>query len=76
MESYQIKLLDEYTKLYKNYSKLCYTLDLYENNDLNFELSCPSALLRRQRKVMNEYLEVLEERIELEGIKGEIEKWL
>ena len=76
LKDYQIRFLDEYTQLYNKYTKLDYMIRLYDDNKLDFEFDCPVALLRRQRAIMEEYLNILEERAEYEGLKEELEKWL
>ena len=44
-------------------------LDAYRDGKLGFEPTCPITLLREQALVMQEYVDILEKRAELEGIR-------
>lgn len=43
-------------------------LEKWENHELDFEPNCPKELLEKQLKVMDEYLEILDKRAEIEDI--------
>lgn len=58
----------EYFQLKIRRSGLKNMLDKWKNGTLDFEPMCPFHLLRKQLLVMDEYLEVLEERAKIEGI--------
>ena len=44
-------------------------LDAYRDGKLGFEPNCPITLLREQALVMQEYVDILEKRAELEDIR-------
>ena len=46
-------------------------LDAYRDGKLGFEPTCPITLLREQALVMQEYVDILEKRAELEGFRLE-----
>ena len=75
LKDYQVRFLDEYKELYKKYTALDLIIKNYEDEVLEFELTCPVALLRRQRKLMKEYLGVLEERAQIEGLVDYLKMW-
>lgn len=52
-------------------SRLQSMLDDYREGKLNFEPTCPITILREQALVMQEYVDILEKRAELEGIRLE-----
>ena len=58
----------EYFQLKIRRSDLKNTLDKWKNGTLEFEPKCPFHLLQKQLLVMDEYLEVLEERAKIEGV--------
>lgn len=58
----------EYYQLKIRRSGLKNMLDKWKNGVLEFEPNCPFHLLQKQLLVMDEYLEVLEERAKIEGI--------
>ena len=59
----------EYFQLKIRRSGLKNMLDKWKNGTLEFEPKCPFHLLQKQLLVMDEYLEVLEERAKIEDIK-------
>lgn len=58
----------EYFQLKIRRSGLKNMLDKWKNGTLEFEPKCPFHLLQKQLLVMDEYLEVLEERAKIEGV--------
>ena len=68
MEDYKIRMINEYKELKEKYQKLHKMLVKHDAGNLGFTLSCPVELLRNQASVMGEYLYILEERAEIEGI--------
>lgn len=58
----------EYFQLKIRRSGLKNMLEKWKNGTLEFEPKCPFHLLQKQLLVMDEYLEVLEERAKIEGI--------
>ena len=60
----------EYKELKERYSKLHKMLVKYDAGTLNFKPTCPIELLRRQKAIMGEYLNILEIRAEIEAIHG------
>ena len=68
MEDYKKRLIDEYVELKKKYQKLHKMLVKYDAGLLEFTPNCPIHLLRRQKAVMGEYLNVLEIRAITENI--------
>lgn len=58
----------EYFQLKIRRSGLKNMLEKWKNGSLEFEPKCPFHLLQKQLLVMDEYLEVLEERAKIEGV--------
>lgn len=58
-EYYQVKIRAE---------KLAAMLKKWDSGDLDFNPTCPRELYNDQISAMNQYLEVLEARAELEGV--------
>lgn len=58
----------EYFQLKIRRSGLKNMLEKWKNGTLEFEPMCPFHLLQKQLLVMDEYLEVLEERAKIEGV--------
>lgn len=69
MEDYKVRMANEYTQLKERYEKLHRMCVKYEAGTLDFTPNCPLELLKRQKKAMGEYLNVLEIRAEIEGIQ-------
>ena len=69
MEDYKQRFVIEYNELKERTDKLCYMLDRWLLNDLDFTPSCSFKLLETQFHVMEAYLKILEQRAELEDIK-------
>lgn len=68
MEDYKMRMINEYKELKAKYTKLHKLIVKYDANTLGFELNCPIYLLRKQKAVMGQYLNILEIRAEVEGI--------
>ena len=63
-----IRFRKEYKELAERYYKLHRMINKYDAGTLEFKPTCPIELLRRQRRVMAEYLSILEARAEIEKI--------
>lgn len=68
MEAYKQRMKVEYKDLKDKYDKLHKMLVKAEAGTLDFKLSCPIDLLKKQASLMGQYLNVLEVRSEIEGI--------
>ncbi len=66
MKAYEWRMLDEYKELKKKYDKLHKMLVQYDAGKLDFKLSCPVDLLRKQASIMGQYLYILEVRAAIE----------
>lgn len=71
MEDYKVRMVNEYKELKDRYTKLHNMLVKHDAGTLDFTLSCPADLLREQKSVMGKYLNILEIRAEIEGIRLE-----
>ena len=58
----------EYAELKDRYTKLHRMIVKYDAKTLEFTPTCPIDLLRQQKSLMGQYLNVLEIRSEIEGI--------
>jgi len=65
---YKERFVGEYLQLRIRQSKLFKTIERYYCGGLEFEPQTPIATLSKQLDVMQEYIEILEERAECEGI--------
>lgn len=65
---YKERFKAEYTQVTIRFNKLCDFCERYENDQLDFSPDCPLDVLQHQLCCMAEYLTVLEERAEIEGI--------
>ena len=68
-EDFKERFKAEYFQLKIRRSGLKNLLEKWKNGTLEFEPKCPFHLLQKQLLVMDEYLEVLEERAKIEDIK-------
>lgn len=68
VNEYHYRLQTEYKELKEKYNKLHKMIIKVEAGTANITLNCNIDLLKRQAKVMGEYLYVLELRAEIEGI--------
>lgn len=69
MEDYKLRFIKEHNELKERTNKLCYMLDRWLMNDLDFTPTCSFELLESQFHVMKAYLSILEQRAVLEDIK-------
>lgn len=67
-EAYKNRFIFEYSELKIKYQKLHKMLVKYDAGKLDFTFSCPVELLRKQKATMEEYLNILEIRAEMEDI--------
>lgn len=67
-ENYQDRFKAEYWQIKIRCEKLHRLIVQYEAGTLNFRASCPLDLLKKQQAAMNEYLNQLEIRAEIECI--------
>ena len=68
---YRARMAAEWAQVIIRLRRLQDMLDAYRDGKLDFELTCPITLLREQALVMQEYVDILEKRAELEGIRLE-----
>jgi len=66
MPTWQMRLIEEYKTLKSRYDKLHRLIVKAEAGTLDFTPACSLDLLKRQAKIMGEYLFVLEVRLEIE----------
>lgn len=71
MEDYKKRMVLEYAYIKEKYNKLHKLLIKYDAETLDFDLNCPPSLLKEQKRVMGEYLKILEIRAEIEGVNLE-----
>lgn len=60
----------EYKDLKYRYNKLHRMIVKYDAGTLGSKPTCPIDLLRRQKAIMGEYLNILEIRAEIENVRG------
>ena len=68
-KDYKERFKAEYYQLKERREKLIIMLEKHKDGTLEFTPTCPIELLTRQRKCMTEYLNILEQRAEIEGIE-------
>lgn len=68
-EDYKDRFRAEYYQLEDRIDKLANMLEIYKAGTLDFTPSCSYELLNGQLKAMNEYLQYLAIRAEIEGIE-------
>lgn len=68
MESYKLRMINEYRELKEKYDKLHRMLVKYDAGKLDFTPTCPIDLLRKQASLMGQYLYVLETRAVIEDV--------
>lgn len=68
-EDYKDRFRAEYYQLEDRIDKLANMLEIYKAGTLDFTPSCSYELLNGQLKAMNEYLQYLTIRAEIEGIE-------
>ncbi len=67
-DDYKDRFMAEYYQVKIRYQKLKSILDKYEEGTLDFEPSCSISLLMIQREIMEDYLNVLQDRAITENI--------
>lgn len=67
-DDYKDRFMAEYYQVKIRYQKLKSILDKYEEGTLDFEPSCSISLLMIQREIMEDYLNVLQDRAIAENI--------
>lgn len=67
-DDYKDRFMAEYYQVKIRYQKLKSILDKYEEGTLDFEPSCSISLLMMQRDIMEDYLNVLQDRAITENI--------
>lgn len=70
-EDYKERFKAEYFQTKIRYEKLHKTIVKFDAGTLTFQPSCPIELLRNQKALMGNYLNILEIRAEIEGINLE-----
>lgn len=70
-EDYKERFKAEYFQTKIRYQKLHKTIVKFDAGTLNFALSCPIEVLRNQKAIMGNYLNILEIRAEIEGVNLE-----
>ena len=66
---YRARMAAEWAQVKIRHRRLQEMLDAYREGKLDFEPTCPITLLREQALVMQEYVDILEKRAELEDIR-------
>lgn len=67
--NYKQRFINEYVELKDKYIKLHKMLVKYDAGKLEFTLTCPIDLLRKQKSLMGQYLNVLEVRAVIEDVE-------
>ena len=68
MEDYKLRMKEEFDELLGRAERLRDMLKMNEEGTLDFELTCPVELLRKQLRIMDDYLDVLRERADIEKV--------
>lgn len=68
-DDYKDRFMAEYYQVKIRYQKLKSILDKYEDGTLDFEPSCSISLLMIQREIMEDYLNILQDRAIVENIE-------
>ena len=68
---YRERMAAEWAQVTIRLRRLQDMLDAYRDGKLGFEPTCPITLLREQALVMQEYVDILEKRAELEDVRLE-----
>lgn len=71
MEPWKERFITEHNELRDKVLKLDRMLQKWETGRLDFTPKCPKRMLKRQLEVMIEYLYILRDRAEIEGIELE-----
>lgn len=67
--NYKQRFINEYVELKDKYIKLHKMLVKYDAGKLEFTTTCPIDLLRKQKSLMGQYLNVLEIRAVIEDVE-------
>ena len=67
--NYKQRFINEYVELKDRYSKLHKMLVKYDAGKLEFTPTCPTDMLRKQKSLMGQYLNVLEIRAMIEDVE-------
>lgn len=67
--NYKQRFINEYVELKDKYIKLHKMLVKYDADKLEFTPTCPIDLLRKQKSLMGQYLNVLEVRAVIEDVE-------
>ena len=71
LEPWKERFIEEHNQLRDRVLKLDRMLQKWETGKLDFTPKCPKRMLKRQLEVMIEYLYILRNRAEIEGIELE-----
>ena len=67
--NYKQRFINEYVELKDRYNKLHKMLIKYDAGKLEFTPTCPIDMLRKQKSLMGQYLNVLEVRAIIEDVE-------
>ena len=67
--NYKQRFINEYVELKDRYNKLHKMLIKYDAGRLEFTPTCPIDMLRKQKSLMGQYLNVLEVRAMIEDVE-------
>ena len=67
-EDYKDRFKAEYFQVKTRFDKLCAMYSHMKNGTLDFEPTCPIEIYTKQIAAMAQYIDILEQRAELEGI--------
>ena len=67
--NYKQRFINEYVELKDRYNKLHKMLVKYDAGKLEFTPTCPIDMLRKQKSLMGQYLNVLEIRAMIEDVE-------
>lgn len=67
-EDYKDRFIAEYWQVRARFDKLCIMHSRMKDGTLDFEPTCPIEIYTKQLDAMVQYIDVLEQRAELEGI--------
>ena len=67
-ENYQDSFKAEYLQVKIRYDKLKSMVDKWDKGELNFEPTCPRIIYDNQLQIMEDYINILEARADIENI--------
>lgn len=73
-DDYKERFRAEYYQTKIRFDKLVNMLEHWNSGELNFKPTCSKRVFERQARAMKEYLELLEERAEIEKLKLRLDK--